>query len=45
MIGIYEIKNLVNGKVYIGQSIDIEERFRSHKLRESNTHLKNAFKK
>lgn len=45
MIGIYEIKNLINGKVYIGQSIDIESRIEAHKKRESNEHLKNAFKK
>ena len=30
MIGIYKITNLVNGKVYIGQSVDIESRFRKH---------------
>lgn len=45
MVGIYEIKNLVNGKVYIGQSICIESRIEAHKKRESNEHLKNAFKK
>jgi len=31
MIGIYKITNKINGKVYIGQSIDIERRFRDHK--------------
>ena len=31
MIGIYKIQNLINGKVYIGQSIDITSRFQSHK--------------
>lgn len=31
MIGIYKITNQLNGKVYIGQSIDIEERWRQHK--------------
>ena len=31
MIGIYKIENLINGKVYIGQSINISERFTEHK--------------
>lgn len=30
MIGIYKITNKVNGKSYIGQSINIERRFREH---------------
>lgn len=30
MIGIYKIENIVNGRVYIGQSVDIEKRWRSH---------------
>ena len=30
MIGIYKIENLINGKVYIGKSIDIQKRFKSH---------------
>lgn len=37
--GIYKIENLVNGKVYIGQSVDIYTRWISHKnasLREGN---------
>lgn len=34
--GIYAIENLVNGKVYIGQSVDIENRFKMHEW-----HLKN----
>ena len=29
--GIYKIINLLNGKVYIGQSINIENRFKDHK--------------
>ena len=29
--GIYKIINCINGKVYIGQSIDIEKRFKEHK--------------
>ena len=31
MIGIYKITNKINGKSYIGQSIDIERRWREHK--------------
>ena len=31
MIGIYKITNLINGKVYIGQSVNIEKRFIAHK--------------
>ena len=31
MCGIYKITNLVNGKVYIGQAVDIEERWKEHK--------------
>lgn len=31
MIGIYKITNKINGKCYIGQSIDIERRWREHK--------------
>lgn len=31
MCGIYKITNNINGKVYIGQSIDIKRRWRSHK--------------
>ena len=30
MIGIYKIENTINGKVYIGQSKNIEDRWRSH---------------
>ena len=29
--GIYKIENKINGKVYIGQSINIEERWKQHK--------------
>lgn len=30
MIGIYKIQNLINGKLYIGQSVDIEQRWKEH---------------
>lgn len=50
MIGIYKITNLVNNKVYIGQSIDIENRWRQHiqKLnnnRHINKHLQSSWNK
>ena len=35
MIGIYKISNIINNKVYIGQSIDIQRRFSVH-MRELN---------
>lgn len=33
--GIYSITNKINGKKYIGQSIDIHERWLSHKRKSS----------
>ena len=50
MIGIYGIKNVVTGKMYIGQSKCIENRFKDHfyDLRGGNHHspyLQNAFNK
>lgn len=35
MVGIYKITNKINGKVYIGQSIDIERRWETHRKRNS----------
>lgn len=32
MIGIYKITNLINGHCYIGQSIQIEKRWKNHKI-------------
>ena len=48
MIGIYKITNLVTGDAYIGQSIQIEERFKEHQNpsnwnREVNKKLYKAF--
>ena len=51
MIGIYKIENLINGKVYIGQSSNILKRWSTHKsfanslVNSRNTHLYNAIKK
>lgn len=48
--GIYQIKNLINNKVYIGSSVNAEMRFYSHRrlLRKGthdNEHLQNAWNK
>lgn len=51
MIGIYKITNLINGKIYIGQSVDINKRWRQHKRnsrikgREYDKYLYKAFRK
>ena len=50
MVGIYGIKNKVNGKIYIGQSIKIERRWVTHKteLRKNkhpNQYLLNSYNK
>ena len=37
MIGIYKIVNLINGKVYIGQSQNISQRWIAHRSRPFNT--------
>lgn len=42
MIGIYKITNQINGKVYIGQSVDIERRWKDHKTRAFNNHNGNS---
>ena len=36
MCGIYKIENLINGKIYIGQSVDIQYRFSNHKSESFN---------
>ena len=39
MIGVYKITNIINGKVYIGESLNIERRWDEHKLElENGTH-------
>lgn len=49
-IGIYKIENILNNKVYIGQSVDIEKRWSVHKAElknnyHHNTHLQSAWNK
>lgn len=41
MIGIYKITNLINGKSYIGQSVNIKKRFNAHKSAAFNSNNKN----
>lgn len=43
--GIYKIENLVNHKVYIGQSKNIYSRWSRHRTNEHNIHLRRAFEK
>lgn len=43
--GIYKITNLINNKVYIGQSIDIEKRLKKHKYSYDNFHIHRAIQK
>lgn len=48
LAGIYKITNTVNGKVYIGQSVDVKQRIRRHRYQlnkgvHSNTYLLNSY--
>lgn len=48
--GIYAIINIINGKIYIGQSVNIYARWNSHKSelnhnKHGNIHLQNAWNK
>lgn len=51
MIGIYKITNKINGKIYIGQSVNITKRWNTHKRRafipskEYDKYLYRAFRK
>lgn len=47
MIGIYAIHNKINGKFYIGQSVNIQYRWKQHKNalksnKHENKHLQSA---
>lgn len=43
--GIYKVTNKVNGKVYIGQSVDIGRRWRQHMTAEDDIYFHNAIQK
>lgn len=43
--GIYKIENLINGKIYIGQSIDIYNRFYQHQHTKDKYYLHRAIQK
>ena len=45
MIGIYKITNKLNGKVYIGQSIDIDTRWRQDCKTKDNLAIHRAIQK
>jgi len=45
MIGIYKIENIINNKVYIGQSWDIESRWKNEIKAPPNDHIKSSFQK
>lgn len=45
MIGIYKITNLLNQKVYIGQSVDIEQRWKKHCFTKDNCAIHKAIQK
>ena len=42
MIGIYKFENLINGHKYIGQSVDIERRYKDHIMRATNNFPSNS---
>lgn len=44
MIGIYKITNKINGKSYIGQSIDINKRWKEHKNTSSSSNNNDLYK-
>ncbi len=42
-VGIYKIENKITGKVYIGQSVDIDKRFRTHRYNAYNEKNKETY--
>lgn len=44
-IGIYKIENLTNGKIYIGQSIEIEKRWQKHLTAQDDFYIHKALRK
>lgn len=45
IVGVYSVINLINNKIYIGQSIDVERRWLQHRYGKGNIILRNAIKK
>lgn len=43
IVGIYSITNKVNNKIYIGQSVNIYNRWKSHICELNNNHHYNGF--
>lgn len=41
MIGVYKFTNKINGKAYIGQSVDIFQRVKDHEHRAFTNYLSN----
>lgn len=44
-LGIYQLVNKINGKIYIGKSIDLLSRIRSHKYSKQNFYICRAIRK
>ncbi len=45
MTGIYVLRNTINNKMYVGQSIHLERRVRAHKYPQMKSAIDNAFRK
>jgi len=44
-LGVYLLTNIINGKIYVGKSIDMEERYRDYARAKGNGHVIRAIKK